>query len=238
MHDRFSRANVPHTPPGVSCAGGRTGATVGGFIKKETRLTKTVDYYFTPQSPWTYLGHERFAQIARAADAQVRVLPVDLGGKVFPVSGGLPVGQRAPQRQAYRLLELQRYSDYLRAPINVKPAYFPVSGDESARLIIAVDLHDGSDAAMKISGAVFSAVWVRERHIADEKVLAELLAECGLDPARLEQSHSQAVQERYEANTQQAIDAGVFGAPSYVVDGEIFWGQDRLDFVERRLALG
>jgi 2-hydroxychromene-2-carboxylate isomerase len=201
-------------------------------------LTQTVDYYFTPQSPWTYLGHERFAQIARAADATVRVLPVDLGGKVFPVSGGLPVGQRAPQRQAYRLLELQRYSDHLRAPINVKPRYFPVSGDESARLIIAVDLHDGSDAAMKISGAVFSAVWVRERHIADDKVLAELLAECGLDAARLEQSHSQAVQERYEANTQQAIAAGVFGAPSYVVDGEIFWGQDRLDFVERRLALG
>jgi 2-hydroxychromene-2-carboxylate isomerase len=210
----------------------------GLFYKMETTLSITVDYYFTPQSPWTYLGHERFAQIARAADAKVRVLPVDLGGKVFPVSGGLPVGQRAPQRQAYRLLELQRYSDHLRAPINVKPKYFPVSGDESARLIIAVDMHDGSDAAMKISGAVFSAVWVRERRIADEKVLAELLAECGLDPARLEQSHSQAVQERYEANTQQAIDAGVFGAPSFVVNGEIFWGQDRLDFVERRLALG
>jgi 2-hydroxychromene-2-carboxylate isomerase len=204
----------------------------------ETTLSITVDYYFTPQSPWTYLGHERFAQIARGADARVRVLPVDLGGKVFPVSGGLPVGQRAPQRQAYRLLELQRYSDHLRAPMHVKPKYFPVSGDESARLIIAVELHDGSDAAMKISGAVFSAVWVRERSIADEKVLAELLAECGLDAARLEQSHSQAVQERYEANTQQAIDAGVFGAPSYVVNGEIFWGQDRLDFVERRLALG
>jgi 2-hydroxychromene-2-carboxylate isomerase len=211
---------------------------IAKFKKQETTLSTTVDYYFTPQSPWTYLGHERFAQIARAADATVRVLPVDLGGKVFPVSGGLPVGQRAPQRQAYRLLELQRYSDHLRAPINVKPKYFPVSGDESARLIIAVDLHDGSDAAMKISGAVFSAVWVRERSIADEKVLAELLAECGLDAARLEQSHSQAVHERYEANTQQAIAAGVFGAPSYVVDGEIFWGQDRLDFVERRLALG
>ncbi len=204
----------------------------------ETTLNTTVDYYFTPQSPWTYLGHERLAQIARAANATVRVLPIDLGGKVFPISGGLPVGQRAPQRQAYRLLELQRYSDHLRAPINVKPKHFPVSGDDSARLIIAVDLHDGSDAAMKISGAVFSAVWVRERNIADEKVLAELLAECGLDAARLEQSHSQSVQARYEANTQQAIDAGVFGAPSYVVDGEIFWGQDRLDFVERRLALG
>ena len=199
-------------------------------------MNTSVDYYFTPQSPWTYLGHERFAQVARAANAKVRVLPIDLGGKVFPISGGLPVGQRAPQRQAYRLVELQRYSDHLRAPINLKPKYFPVGGDDASRLIIAVDLHDGSDAAMKIAGAVFGAVWVRERHIGDEKVLAELLAECGLDPARLEQSHSQAVQERYEANTQQAIDAGVFGAPSYVIDGEIFWGQDRLDFVERRLA--
>jgi len=204
----------------------------------ETILNTPVDYYFTPQSPWTYLGHERFSQMARAAGAKVRVLPIDLGGKVFPISGGLPLGQRAPQRQAYRLLELQRYSDYLHAPINVKPKYFPVGGDESARLIIAVDLHDGSDAAMKIAGAVFSAVWVQERHIADEKVLAELLVECGLDAARLEQSHSQAVQAQYEANTQQAIDAGVFGAPSFVIDGEIFWGQDRLDFVERRLALG
>ena len=195
----------------------------------------TVDYYFTPQSPWAYLGHARFAQIARAAGAAVRVLPIDLGGKVFPISGGLPLAKRAPQRQAYRLLELQRYSDYLGAPLNLKPKYFPVSGDDASRLIIAVDLHDGVDAAMKISGAIFSAVWAQERHIADEKVLAELLAECGLNAGRLEQSYSQAVHERYEANTQQAIDAGVFGAPSYVIDGELFWGQDRLDFVERKL---
>ena len=103
-------------------------------------MSTTVDYYFTPQSPWTYLGHERFAQIARAAGATVRVLPIDLGGKVFPVSGGLPLGQRAPQRQAYRLLELRRYSDYLHAPLNLKPKYFPVSGDDAARLIIAVDM--------------------------------------------------------------------------------------------------
>lgn len=201
-------------------------------------MSITVDYYFTPQSPWAYLGHERFAQIARTAGAMVRLLPVDLGGKVFPISGGLPLGQRAPQRQAYRLLELQRYSDYLDAPLNLKPRYFPVSGDDASRLIIAVDLHDGSDAAMKIGGAIFSAVWMQERHIANEKVLAELLAECGLSAARLEQSYSQAVQERYEANTQQAIDAGVFGAPSYVIDGELFWGQDRLDFVERKLKAG
>ena len=198
-------------------------------------MSTTVDYYFTPQSPWAYLGHARFSQIARAAGATVRVLPIDLGGKVFPISGGLPLGQRAPQRQAYRLLELKRYSDYQGLPLNVKPKYFPASGDDASRLIIAVDLHDGTEAAMKISGAIFTAVWAQERHIADEKVLAGLLAECGLAAGRLEQSYSQAVQERYESNTVQAIAAGVFGAPSYVIDGELFWGQDRLDFVERRL---
>ena len=89
---------------------------------------------------------------------------------------------------------------------------------------------------MRVAGAVLSACWAQERNIADEKVLAELLVEQGLPVPLLEQSHSQAAQERYEAYTQQAIDAGVFGAPSYVIDGEIFWGQDRLDFVERVLT--
>jgi 2-hydroxychromene-2-carboxylate isomerase len=197
-------------------------------------LSHTIDYYFAPQSPWTYLGHPRLAEMARAAGATVRVLPVDLG-QVFPVSGGLPLNKRAPQRQAYRLLELQRFSDLLALPLHVKPKYFPVSSDDAARLIVAVDSHDGAEAAMKIAGAVFAAVWAQERDIADEKVLAQLLAEQGLNPARLEQSHSQAAHERYDANTQQAIDAGIFGAPSFVVDGEMFWGQDRLDFVGRKL---
>jgi len=199
-------------------------------------LSTPIDYYFTPQSPWAYLGHQRFTQIARAVGAAVRVLPVDLGGQVFPVSGGLPLAKRAPQRQAYRLVELRRYSEHLNVPLTVQPRYFPVAGDDASRLIIAVDQRDGPDAAMRIAGAVFTAVWVQQRNIADEQVLAALLAECSLDAARLEQSYSQAVQERYEANTRQAIATGVFGAPSYVIDGEIFWGQDRLDFVERKLG--
>ena len=199
-------------------------------------MGRTVDYYFAPQSPWAYLGHQRFADIVRRAGARIRVLPIDLGGKVFPISGGLPLGQRAPQRQAYRLVELQRFSQHLGAPLNLKPRYFPVGGDDAARLIIATDLALGVDAAMAISGAVLAACWAQERNIADDKVLAQLLQEQGLPAALLEQSHSQAVQVRYEACTQQAIDAGVFGAPSYVIDGEIFWGQDRLDFVERALA--
>ena len=196
----------------------------------------TIDYYLAPVSPWTYLGHERFARIAAAAGAQVRVLPMDLGGKVFPVSGGLPLGQRAPQRQAYRLVELARFRDALGLPLNVKPKHFPVPGDDAARLIIAVDRADGTAAAMRIAGAVMSAVWVQERNVSQASTLAELLAECGLPADRLEASRSPQVQAQYDRNTQQAIDAGVFGSPSYVIEGEIFWGQDRLDFVERRLA--
>ena len=197
-----------------------------------------IDYYFAPQSPWTYLGHLRFWDIARAHGATIRVLPVDLGGKVFPVSGGLPLAKRAPQRQAYRLLELQRFSEWLHVPLKLEPKFFPVSGDDAARLIIAVDLHDGSDAAMALTDSILRAVWARDLHIADEAVLAALLAERELPARRIEDAHSQAVQERYEADTQAAIEAGVFGAPSYVVDGELFWGQDRLDFLERRLKRG
>jgi carboxymethylenebutenolidase len=199
-------------------------------------MGRTVDYYLAPQSPWAYLGHQRLAEIVQHSGATVRVMPIDLGGKVFPISGGLPLGQRAPQRQAYRLVELQRFSKHLNAPLNLKPKYFPVSGDDAARLIIAVDLAQGSPAAMKVAGAILGACWAQERNIADEKVLTELLAEQNLPAALLEQSHSQVAQERYELYTQAAIDAGVFGAPSYVIDGEIFWGQDRLDFIERALA--
>ncbi len=201
-------------------------------------MSPSIDYYFAPQSPYTYLGHLRFWDIARKAGAAIRVMPVDLGGKVFPVSGGLPLGKRPPQRLAYRLVELKRFSEWLHVPLNLQPKYFPVSGDDAARLIIAVDLHDGADAAMALTDSILRAVWAQDRNIADEAVLAALLHERELPAARLEAAHSQAVHERYEADTQAAIDAGVFGAPSYVVDGEIFWGQDRLDFLARRLKVG
>ena len=200
-------------------------------------MSHSVDYYFAPQSPWAYLGHQRFQNILKKSGAAVRVMPFDLGGKVFPISGGLPLGQRAPQRQAYRLTELDRFSKWLGAPLHLKPTFFPVSGDDAAKLIIAVDMAVGADAAMNISGAILSAVWSQQRNIADEKTLAELLHEQHLPAACLEQTYSQAVHERYESYTQMAIDAGVFGAPSYVLADEIFWGQDRLDFVERALAV-
>ena len=196
-----------------------------------------IDYFFAPQSPWTYLGHARFEAIAKAAGASVNVRPVDLG-KVFSVSGGLPLAQRAPQRQAYRLVELQRFAMHHGLPLNLHPKFFPVAGDAAARLLTAIDLHDGSDAAMALGGALMRGVWVGERDIADTTTLATMLAECALPARRLDDAQQPAVQARYAAESQRAIDLGVFGAPSYVVDGEIFWGQDRLDFLERRLARG
>lgn len=173
-------------------------------------------------------------RIARGAKAAVRVLPMDLG-KVFPVSGGLPLAKRPPQRQAYRLVELRRFAAHLGIPLNLHPRFFPVSGDAAARLIIAVDQHDGADAALALTGAVLAAVWAQERDIADPATLALLLAECGLPAERLAQSTQPPVQAQYDRNSQDAIDRGLFGSPSYVVAGELFWGQDRLDFLERRL---
>jgi 2-hydroxychromene-2-carboxylate isomerase len=197
-------------------------------------MSKTIDYYLAPQSPWTYLGHQRLVQMAKAAGANVRLMPIDLG-RVFPISGGLPLGKRAPQRQAYRLVELARFSKALGMPLNVHPQFFPVAGDSAAKLIIAVDMHQGIDAALALAGAVLTAVWHQERDIADTDTLAALLHEHQLDPSCLALSNTPEVQTRYDSNTQSAIDMQVFGAPSYVVDGELFWGQDRLEFVAQKL---
>ena len=195
----------------------------------------TIDYYFAPQSPWTYLGHARFVGIA--AGARVQVMPADFG-RIFAASGGLPLARRAPQRQAYRLVELKRFADWLGMPLNLHPAHFPVAADPAARLIVAVEQADGAAAALALAGRVLAACWVEQRDIAEARTLAELLAEAGLPAVRLDESAQPAAQQRCDANTERAIAAGVFGAPSYVVDGEIFWGQDRLDFLARRLASG
>jgi 2-hydroxychromene-2-carboxylate isomerase len=199
-------------------------------------MGKTVDYYFSPISPWTYLGHARFADMARRHGAVVNVKPVDFG-QVFPVSGGLPLPKRAPQRQAYRLVELKRFSDYLKLPLNLHPKFFPAPGDLAAQTIIAAGHAGGSDAAMRLAGALQRACWVEERNIADAQTLGAICKEQGMDAAALAAAaQSAAVKAEYEGYTQEAIARNVFGAPSYLIDGEIFWGQDRLDFVERALA--
>jgi 2-hydroxychromene-2-carboxylate isomerase len=194
-----------------------------------------IDYYFAAQSPWAYLGHARFAAMAQAAGAKVQVLPVDFG-KVFAVSGGLPLPQRAAQRQAYRLVELQRFSRWLGLPLNLHPKHFPVAGAAASKLILTVADQHGSDAATRLTSVVLAGVWADQLDIADAATLQDMLRRCGLPASCHDDARSAAADARYEAATQRAIDAGIFGAPSWVIGGEIFWGQDRLDFVQRRLA--
>ncbi len=199
-------------------------------------MGKTVQYFFAPQSPWSYLGHDRLVAIARAKGAQVDLKPFDLG-KVFSISGGLPLAQRAPQRQAYRLAELARWSAHLGVPLNVQPKHFPIPPDAAARAIIAARTSLGADTALELTGAIMRGLWAEERNIADEDTLAQIADLCGLDGRMLIKSAQTAgVQEQYERNTDEAKAADVFGSPWYVVDGQAFWGQDRLDFVERALA--
>jgi 2-hydroxychromene-2-carboxylate isomerase len=199
-------------------------------------MTKLCEYFFAPQSPWTYLGHERFVQIAKQHGVQIDVKPVDLG-KVFGVSGGQPLAKRPPQRQAYRLVELKRWSEFLQMPLNLQPKYFPVQPDAASKLIIAVKIALGNDAALEVAGAAMRAVWAEERNIADADTLVALANACGHDgKSLLKSSETASVQAEYDRYTDQAIAANVFGSPWYQYEGEGYWGQDRLDFLERAFS--
>lgn len=199
-------------------------------------MPKILEYYFAPQSPYAYLGHARMVALAKQHGAQVEIRPCDIG-KIFSLSGGLPLAKRAPQRQAYRLVEMARWAAFRDLPMNLHPKFFPVPGDTAARLIIATKIAHGTDAALTLTGAIMAAVWAEEKNIADNDTLAALAAAQELDgQALLKASETPGIQAQYDQYTDAAIAANVFGAPWYVVDGEGYWGQDRLDFVERALA--
>jgi 2-hydroxychromene-2-carboxylate isomerase len=199
-------------------------------------MTKVCEYFLAPQSPWTYLGHERFVAIARQHGVQIDIKPVDLG-KVFGVSGGLPLAKRPPQRQAYRLVELERWSAFLNLPLNLQPKFFPVPGDPAAKLIIATRIANGTDAALRLAGAIMRGVWAEERNIGDMDTLAAIANECELEGAALlKSSETASVQSEYDRYTEEAIAANVFGSPWYQYEGEGYWGQDRLDFLERAFS--
>lgn len=197
-------------------------------------MAKSIDYFFTPVSPYAYMGSRRFAAMAERAGAEIAVRPVDYG-QIFPKTGGLPLPKRAPARQAYRLVELRRWRDFLGLPMNIEPKYFPVAAPPASLMITAARL-DGLDA-LGLSEALLRAVWEQERNLADEATLQAIAGECGIEGATLlARAGAADVAEAYQADTDQALALGVFGAPTYVYDGELFWGQDRLDFLERALA--
>jgi 2-hydroxychromene-2-carboxylate isomerase len=199
-------------------------------------MSKVVDYYMTPVSPWTYLGHDRFRAVCARQGAQIHLRVMDLG-KVFPVTGGVPLKDRPPQRRAYRLMELKRWRDFLGMPLNIEPKFFPVPAEAAATTLLAVLERNGTEAALDVAGDLLRAVWAEERNIGDAATLAEVLTGRGLDAASLlAHARSAEVAARYIQHSQEAIARGVFGSPTYVYQEELFWGQDRLDFLERALA--
>jgi 2-hydroxychromene-2-carboxylate isomerase len=197
-------------------------------------MAKVIDYYMSPSSPWSYLGHERLTAIARAAGATINLKPADYN-QVFAASGGLPLKQRPPQRQAYRMMELKRWRAQLDQPLTLEPAFFPFDANPAARMIIAA-LPLGTDTAMRLAGALMRGCWLEEKNMADGNAMAAVADALGLDGAALlARSREPALQAALEQHNQEAIAAQVFGAPTYIYQGEMFWGQDRLDFLERAL---
>lgn len=194
---------------------------------------KTIDYFYSHQSPWTYMGHKRFMKMAEAAGAKVNFKPVDYG-RIFPQSGGLPVNKRPPQRQAYRLVELKRWSEHHGAKLNLQPKFFPVDSKPAALLAIAAD-KSGGDVG-RLSGAILGALWAEDKNIADADTLVKIADTTGLNGKKLmDASLAPEIAQIYERYTDEAIQAQVFGAPWYIYEGEPFWGQDRLDMLERAL---
>jgi carboxymethylenebutenolidase len=201
-------------------------------------MIQHIDYYVSLNSPWTHLGAARIEAFAAKYNATLRIYPVDFGA-IFAASGGLPLPRRSPQRQAYRLQELRRWREHLGIPINIQPAFFPSSEALTAGCVVAVRETVGNVPAIKLAHAVLRAVWEQEQNPADAATLAALITACGLDAdAVMKLGAEPRWTERRVADTQAALDRGVFGAPSYVIGDEIFWGQDRLAFVEQHLARG
>ena len=198
-------------------------------------MTDVVDYYVSPLSPWTYLGHEAFVALARKHRAPVALKPIDLT-RVFPVSGGLPLAKRAPQRQAYRLVELRRWSAHRGIRLNPMPKHFPTSAELASLWVLAAAQAEVDDG-LRLLGAIGRAYWSEEQDVGDVVTLRALAGGLGLDAKVLEaRAAAPDTRMHYDTLTQEAIDRAVFGVPTYVLRGEMFWGQDRLDFLGRALA--
>lgn len=197
-----------------------------------------IDYYLSPVSPWTYLAASRFRELAERHNAVVNLYLVDLS-KVFPVSGGLPLPKRAPQRQAYRLQEMARYSRYLDKPLIAQPAHFPPSSGLAGLVMAAARASLDITDALKASEVMMARLWAHDEDIGTADVLASALTEAGFEGTGLvadAQAKAETFMAEIAADTDRAIEANVFGAPTFIVDGEVFWGQDRLDLLDWHLS--
>ena len=198
----------------------------------------TIDYFMTLNSPWTYLGTARFADMVARHKATVRIKPSKFG-EVFAKTGGLPLPKRSPERRAYRMMELKRWRDQTGVPITLEPKHFPSDETIGTRLVIAAELQ-GKDAC-RLAHELGRSLWELEGNLGDEAVVAAAAERAGLHAAAIRKAgpSDEELDRIHNQNTAEALERGVFGAPSYVLpSGEFFWGQDRLEFLDRALAKG
>jgi 2-hydroxychromene-2-carboxylate isomerase len=200
----------------------------------EQSAGKVIDYYFSVLSDWAYFGGERLERLARRYGAKVNHMPIRLAA-VYAGTGGILLQKRSKQRQDYRVVELRRWRDHLGIPINISPRYYPTDDELSSCLIIAAKLK-GLDAGV-LANAILRAIWAEERDIADAETLFRIAEGLGFDGSELiALARQEATKKKFENYTMEAQQRGVFGSPFYFCGEEIFWGQDRLDFLEDVLA--
>ena len=193
-----------------------------------------IDYFLSHGSPWTFLGHNRVNNIVKEFNVQLNMYPVNYG-EIFPVSGGLPVFKRPLQRQKIRLQELKRWGDYLNIKIVPEPKFFPSRSLLPSLLIIAAKMRK-TNKDFQLAGDIMHALWVEELNVDDENVLKNITDKLSLDTEDLlALAKSQECENIFKEYTKIAIDKYVFGAPTYILEDQIYWGQDRLEFIERHI---
>jgi 2-hydroxychromene-2-carboxylate isomerase len=199
-------------------------------------MPRQVDYYFSFQSPWAYIGHHTFREVADRYGLTVNHKPVVLVD-LFSETGGLPLLKRHPVRQRYRMVELQRWRDKRGLTFHLQPKHWPFNARLADGVVIAA-LEAGLDPDPFMRRA-FPAVWEQQLNLADPLVIAGIADAAGLPGQQLvERSGTDAVGAVYEQNRHDAIAADVFGSPVYVLDGEVFWGQDRIELLADALKSG
>lgn len=199
-------------------------------------MSRQIDYYFSLQSPWAYIGHKLFMDIVKTNGATVRHKPVVLVD-LFSETGGLPLMKRHPVRQRYRMVELQRWRDKRGLNFNLQPKHWPFNGRLADGLVIAaIEAGHDPDAFLRLA---FPAVWEGQQDLADADTLVKLADQAGLPGKTLiDRAAAQEISDIYEQNRQDALAADVFGSPVYVLDGEVFWGQDRIELLADALKSG
>jgi 2-hydroxychromene-2-carboxylate isomerase len=199
-------------------------------------MPRTIEYYFSLASPWAYIGHAHFMDIARRHGLEVNHKPIPLG-RVFAQTGGQPLPQRHPARQRYRTVELQRWRERRGLTFNLKPKFWPFDVGLADRFVIAIAAsRKDPDTFLR---RAFAGVWEEERNLADPLVIAELAEGAGLDSTSLlEAAGGDMTEALYGLNLENAVDNDVFGSPGYVLGGEVFWGQDRLELLDDALRSG